>query len=842
MKFTLAVCLCLAVFCSLFFLKLPVKAERIKKNILIINSYHKGYSWTDGENEGLREAFSNEDHVTLFVEYMDWKRYADQNNLNRLYDYYKSKYANEKIDIIITTDDAALSFALTHRKEIFSDAPVVFCGVVKESADKLVTGVSNVTGVYEATDPKGTIRAAQRIVPGMKDVYIIHDKMETGIAFGKLVHEACSSLDSNIIQHDLSEYSFDTICRIVSGLDTQRSIVILDAYNVDAAGRRLTMGDYTNLIEGSSAPVFTTAELLMGKGCIGGSLLSPKLHGSVAGGVVKRILNGENINLIPIIDEKSVYFSLDNNVLKRFAIPLDRLPPDSKIINKPFSFYEAYKSRIYLLLAVFTTLLVLIGYLVMNIKLRRKVEATLRENNEELTALYEEIAASDETLRRNFGELIEQQQQINKLAYYDAVTGLPNRVLFQDKVNDLIETSEEYHKRFVLFFIDLDNFKMVNDSFGHSMGDKLLLAVGKRLYEMEQDNCMAFRIGGDEFILMCQHTETRVQAEEVAQKILQLLSEPYDVENNLFHVSASIGIVFYTENGSNYDELLKNVDNAMYHSKETGKGTYTFYNMAMGDAVLEKIKLQNDMHNAIEHNEFILYYQPLLDVQSVGIKGVEALIRWKHPVKGFITPDQFIGIAEESGKMIKIGTWVMETACRFAKELYEQGCRDFHISVNVSAVQLLQKNFVALLSDILEKTDLPPNYLMIELTESILIESFDQVIQTLLQVRSRKIKIALDDFGCGYSSLTYLRQLPIDVLKIDKTFVADILNGDGKDCITGSIIMLAQQMGLHVIAEGVERNEQLEYLRHYKCDQFQGYLVSKPVPQEEIMKFFSRQS
>lgn len=822
------------------FLKLPARAEQASQNVLILNSYSKGYSWTDGQNVGFQDTFSTDDHVATFVEYMDWKRYSNQTYLNHLYEYYKSKYANEKIDIIVTTDDAALEFAIKYRKEIFSNAPIVFCGVIKESADALVKGVNHVTGVYEANDPEGTIRAAQRAVPGMKEVYIIHDRMETGIGFGKLMSNACSTVDNSLIQHDLSQYSLEAICQIISNLDTQRSIIIMDAYNTDASGRRLSQDDYAKLIKTSSVPIFTTGELFVGKGCIGGSLLSPKIHGSVAGGLAKRILSGENINSIPVVDEKSVYYCFDNDVLKRFNIPLERLPLNSKIINKPFSFYEAYKFQIFTIITVFALLLIMIGYLVLNIKLRKKVEKRLRENNKELTSLYEEIAATDETLRQNLNELTERKEQINKLAYYDTITGLPNRVLFQEKLNTIIQNGAKNHTIFALFYIDLDNFKIVNDSFGHSIGDKLLLAVANRLREMEKNECMIFRIGGDEFILICHNAKDRIQAEKVAKKILQVLSEPYYIENSFFHVSTSIGIAFYSENGSNFDELLKNADNAMYRSKEIGKSIYTFYDMAMGEAVLKRIKILNDLHKAIEHNEFILYYQPLIDVCSAGITGLEALIRWKHPVKGIITPDKFISIAEESGKMIEIGTWVMQTACKFASELYHQGHRDFHISVNVSAVQLFQKNFTQMITDLLDTTELPPNYLLIEITESILIESFEQIIQTLVQIRSKGIRIALDDFGCGYSSLTYLRQLPIDVLKIDKTFVADISNGNGRECITGTIIMIAKQMGLRVIAEGVEKNEQLEYLKHYQCDEFQGYLASKPVPQEEIMRLLSQ--
>lgn len=411
-----------------------------------------------------------------------------------------------------------------------------------------------------------------------------------------------------------------------------------------------------------------------------------------------------------------------------------------------------------------------------------------------------------------------------------------NRAAFQERVNELIKDNQDT----ALFFIDLDNFKIVNDSFGHSIGDMLLLAVGERLSEIVRNDALAYRIGGDEFIILCPYHKSLEKAEKYAQDIIAVLSKPYHVESNYFYISVSIGIVF-SEGQRNCDDLLKNADMALYHSKAAGKGTYTFYSQAMGEAVLKRIGIQNDLHKAIENNEFVLHFQPIIDAQSECAAGIEALIRWQHPVKGMIPPDRFIGIAEESGKMIEIGTWVLKTACQFLKELYETGYRNFYISVNVSAVQLLQKNFAELVFDALAEANIHPSYLMLEITESVLIQSFDQIIPTLREIREKGVKFALDDFGCGYSSLTYLRQLPIDVLKIDKTFIADILQANGKECITGSIIVLAKQMGLSVIAEGVEVPEQLAYLKLYNCDKIQGYLISKPVSQENIISFLKNE-
>ena len=483
----------------------PISSAHVNKNVLIINSYNQNHDWSAQEYEGLRKAFSADQGVTLFIEYMDWKQYPTEKNLEHLYNYYKYKYAAKKIDMVITTDDAALIFALKHRHELFSDAPIVFGGVYKETSNILLEGANNVTGIYEQADPEGTIAAAKKMVPQMKEVYIVHDKTETGITFGNLIKAAGTAVDSNIIMHDLSDYSFDEICKIASKLDNH-SIIIMDAYNLDVSGSSLSITDFAKkLCKISAVPVFTTAESLLGQGPIGGSLLSPNLHGLMLGNLAKKILAGQDINSTPIVDEKSVYYSFDNEVLTKFAIPLERLPENSIILNKPFSVYETYKTQIHIISVIFLLLMTLIIYLFHNIKLRKTVEANLITNNDQLTALYEEMAASKETLRLSFDKLTAQKQKINKLAYYDTITGLPNRAAFQEKVSKIIKDKQAT----ALFFIDLDNFKMVNDSFGHSVGDKLLSAVAERLCQIIMKDAAAFRFGGDEFIIICPYHRAR---------------------------------------------------------------------------------------------------------------------------------------------------------------------------------------------------------------------------------------------------------------------------------------------------------------------------------------------
>ncbi|MBC8059777.1 MAG: EAL domain-containing protein [Clostridiaceae bacterium] len=441
----------------------------------------------------------------------------------------------------------------------------------------------------------------------------------------------------------------------------------------------------------------------------------------------------------------------------------------------------------------------------------------------------------------DISELKEQQQKINNLAYYDSVTGLPNRVRLREVVSDEIENCAEINSKFALIFMDLDNFKYINDSYGHMTGDKLLLETGKRLVRILNENMTAFKLGGDEFIILIKASPLKEEVEVYSKALLESLASPISIDGDMFHVTHSSGIVFYPENGLSFDELLKNADTAMYKSKESGKNTYTFYHRVMGNLAMEKIKMQANLEIALENKEFLLYYQPIIDVALGKITGFEALIRWIHPKNGFIFPDRFIGAAEESGIIIQIGKWVIISACKYAKSIYDSGFRNFYISVNVSALQIMQKDFTDFVLSTIEDIGLPAELILIEITESVLVESMDLVIAKLNILKDNNIKIALDDFGCGYSSLTYMRMLPINTIKIDKSFIDDIKSEDDVKSLTGNIILLAKQLGLNVIGEGVETQEQLDYLKRHGCDMFQGYLVSKPVPAVEIDNLLKRE-
>ncbi len=433
-------------------------------------------------------------------------------------------------------------------------------------------------------------------------------------------------------------------------------------------------------------------------------------------------------------------------------------------------------------------------------------------------------------------ELKEQQEKIKHLAYHDFLTGLPNRASFQEITEQEIQKAKMNETFFALLLIDVDNFKVVNDSLGHGIGDKLLVKISQSLASYEYADKLVAKLGGDEFVILLRNLKDKGTALRHAEKIMGLFHQPFILKTHNCYVSISTGIVFCPQDGENFEELLINADIAMYKAKELGKKRYVFFDRKMKDEFEEKERMQNSLCQAIARKEFILYYQPQVDLESGRIIGFEALIRWQNPDKGMIQPKSFISLAEESGLIVPLGDWVLKEACTFAKKLQDLGYPDKTIAVNISTVQLRQDDFVDKVSSILEETGLAPAKLELEITETVLIEFFDHHIHAKLNLLQAKgIGIVLDDFGRGYSSLNYIKQLSISTLKIDKSFIGDIDDQDDSANITGAIIILAHQLGLKVVAEGVEFPEQIEYLRNYHCDIIQGYIVSRPLPEEKIL-------
>ena len=433
------------------------------------------------------------------------------------------------------------------------------------------------------------------------------------------------------------------------------------------------------------------------------------------------------------------------------------------------------------------------------------------------------------------------EEQIAKMAYFDVLTSLPNRYIFKDRLNQAILYAEKYKKLLAIIYLDLDDFKRINDTFGHNFGDKFLQAVSDRLEKkirridtlsrVEEDNLETTiaRLGGDEFTILLREIKETQDASKVAQRIVDLFSQPFHIEDRVIFISTSIGIALYPNDGKDVDTLLKNADTAMYHAKEKGRDHYQFFSEHMNVEALERFSLENSLRSTTDKEDFQLYYQPQYDSSTDRIIGVEALIRWMHPDRGMLLPDTFIPIAEESGLIIKIGNWVLKTACKQNKAWQLAGFPPIYVTVNISGMQFKQKNFAESIAQTLLDTDLEPRYLELELTESILMEPTDTTFDTLNELKATGVRLAIDDFGRGYSSLGYLKRLPIDTLKIDRSFVRDIVSNSDDRAIIKAVISLARTLNLRVIAEGVETHEQLTYLREQGSDGIQGFFLGKPM-------------
>lgn len=436
---------------------------------------------------------------------------------------------------------------------------------------------------------------------------------------------------------------------------------------------------------------------------------------------------------------------------------------------------------------------------------------------------------------KDLTESFSAKRRIEELAYTDALTGLPNRLLLAERLEQAMALASRSGSRFAVLFLDLDRFKHINDSLGHMFGDRVLVEVAERLGRCVRQVDTAARLGGDEFVLLLNQTDTR-GAETAAQRVLDELSKPFLLDDMAFSLSCSIGIALYPDDGNSIDDLIKNADSAMYYAKERGRSGFRFYQRQMNIDLLSRMKLDHAMRLALQDGRFRLHYQPQVDLLHHRVVGAEALLRWHDPELGDVSPAQFIPVAEDSGAIVPIGNWVLAEAIRQASIWHQQGW-EMIVAVNVSALQFEQANFVQQVSDLLKNSGLPAARLELELTESILIRDADEGLKRLEALAQLGVALSIDDFGTGYSSLGYLKRFPIHKLKIDRSFIRDIPDDESDVAIVHAIINLAQALKLKVIAEGVETRSQSSFLRHAGCHEFQGFFCSAALPAGEFERF-----
>ncbi|ARI79008.1 bifunctional diguanylate cyclase/phosphodiesterase [Halobacillus mangrovi] len=433
------------------------------------------------------------------------------------------------------------------------------------------------------------------------------------------------------------------------------------------------------------------------------------------------------------------------------------------------------------------------------------------------------------------------EEKIRYHAYYDSITNIPNRVLFQDRLIQALTFSEMHNRSMAILFLDLDRFKKINDTFGHGFGDSVLKEVAHRLKKVIPKEATVSRQGGDEFIILLPSVDGQDEAIHCAKEILNAFSNPFMINNQEIAIKTSIGISLYPDNGVTAETLVKHADVAMYKAKEMTGNQYQVYTPDIENRSLETIRLENDLYKALDQgNEFTLYYQPKFDVRSNTIIGVEALIRWQHPSLGLLPPKDFIPLAEETGLISKLGEWVLEESCRQMKEWYVDGLTNLSVSANLSPQQFKQNDLISIVKRILDETGLPPQNLELELTENLIIHNTEKTLSMIQALKKLGVKISIDDFGTGFSSLGYLKDFPVDTLKIDKTFIDDITINDNNAAITNTIITLARSLQLNVIAEGVETKEQVDFLEHNGCYLIQGFYFSRPVLPDQFVEKYTK--
>jgi diguanylate cyclase (GGDEF)-like protein/PAS domain S-box-containing protein len=868
----------LSAFLILLFADFPLFANDISnqnpRHILIINSYHKGYQWTDEQSDSAFNTITESiPDATIDVLYMDWKRFPYPSTILDMQTLLTNRYKNNRVDLILTSDDAALSFSIKNRKSILKDAPVIFMGIFASSDAKLTNNAPGITGVYETLDLEGTIRNAIHIFPDSKNIFLIHDGSETSITMEAEFNRILSAMNTQLKSRTLRNYVFKDLLDALSKMDKD-SIVINGSYARDPNNLTLPPEIFAKLMsESCTVPVFVMYTHMLGTGALGGSLLDGKLQGKTAGQLAKEVFNGKKIETILRVSEKTVYPCYDYNVMKRFGITESRLPSDSVIINKPKSFLDEYQDVIVGIASVFLIMCFMIAILYINIKRRKLTEIQLqdsrdllRESTQQMHEQVEALQTSEENLKRkdrlyqlvteaaqdiiwdwdfsdirnfparineilgyadNYIQTIDQwnslihpedlptvnekiethvrgitpsfqsefrikkqdgeyawfkvsgkiifdkygnpqqmagtytditdskrrQARIDHLAFFDSLTALPNRVQLRERVDKTITSIREKGGSLSMMFIDMDNFKYINDSFGHLDGDELLIQVSERLQQNTPKNGFVSRLGGDEFIIVIEGENSEKTADKLAGKLQNAFVTPFEVGRNQFYISFSMGIVSWPKDGETYDDLLKNADTALYSSKETGKGRFVFFDKEMNRNVVERTILHAKLRKALDNSEFILHYQPQVQSSTQMLRGFEALIRWNDPETGFISPQKFIPACEETGHIVPLGVWILKTACKRMKELIDAGYPDLIMSINISVVQLSQGSFSDIIKQTILDTGIAPQNLELEITESILIESFECNAQKLRDLNTMGVHIALDDFGSGYSSL-----------------------------------------------------------------------------------------
>lgn len=898
-----------------------------EKHVLILNSYHQGMDWTDGQIAGVRESVDRMEALQFHIEYMDAKRLTDAAHLENLHRLFSHKYRSIRLDAIVSTDNDAYDFLIRYRDELFPRVPVVFSGV-NWFRDEQIRELSDFTGVVESADHAATAALMLRLHPAAARIVAIVDSTTTGKALRTELEALATTLKGRVVMEIWDSFDPGELVNRVSILPAD-TLVMLIPYASDRNGRFISHRDIAHLISSkSSVPVYASWDFYLGYGIVGGNLTTAKAQGVAAGELLGRILKGEKASEIPVRRTLSGNNLFDYQQLARFDIPKSRLPEYSTLINQPW--HESSRTMIWAGAVVSLVVLGLVWALVVILVRKRRADVELRiaakafdsqvamlvsdangvilrvnQAFTQSTGYSAEEAIGRKTAmlksgrhdqafyqalwkalqekhywqgviwnRRKNGKLYaewltinavlspagkvthyvgsfsditqnkEAEAEVHRLAYYDQLTQFPNRRLLQDRLGQALATAARSGMYGAVLFLDLDNFNTLNDTRGHDTGDQLLINVAHRLRQSLREADTVARLGGDEFVIVLENlggdrSAAAALARDFGDRLCKDIARPYRLKGEDYVCTASLGVCLF-DGDETVEHLLKNADMAMYRTKDSGRNTVRFFDPEMQAALDKRSSLETALRQALERRELQLYYQPQFNCSGQVI-GAESLLRWRAADGAFISPADFIPLAESTGLILSIGAWVVDTACRQIKE-WESDARAsaLQLSVNVSALQFRQDNFVDQIRRLIEETAIDPTHLKLELTESMILDDITTAINKIQTLRELGVSFSMDDFGTGYSSLAYLTRLPIDELKIDQSFVAKLPGARNDQIIVETIITMGRNLGLRIVAEGVETETQRDFLEEHGCHSFQGYLFSRPLPLPELMSFLEQ--